>query len=35
MVHEILVQILHLFQLVFKNLSLSEPLEGNPREFVF
>jgi hypothetical protein len=33
--HEILVQILHLLQLVLKNLSLGEPLDGNPQEFVF
>jgi hypothetical protein len=32
---ENIVQTLHFFQLVFKNLSLSEPLEGYPQEFVF
>jgi hypothetical protein len=33
--HKIHVQILHLFQLIFKNLSFDQPLNGNPQEFIF
>jgi hypothetical protein len=33
--HDILIQSLQLFQLVFENLSFGHPLNGNPQEFVF
>jgi hypothetical protein len=32
---EILVQILHFFQLVLKNPSFGHPLNGNLQEFIF
>jgi hypothetical protein len=31
---EILVQTLHLFQLILKKLSFGHPINGNPPEFV-